>query len=140
MNVKTLEGLAGAGQNMKIMQTPLRIYKDAFRRGDIGKMEQAGGYVCEFADRTEKYKTLTDEGMKEEIQEAREAKAEAMKELQKPEEQKTSEPEKKEESAAYDVTISEEGKALLEKEGTGDESERIQSGGSGIQPDTTGEQ
>ena len=134
MNVKTLEGLAGAGQNMKIMQTPLRIYKDAFRRGDIGKMEQAGGYVCEFADRTEKYKTLTDEGMKEEIQEAREAKAEEMKE------QEVSEQGKKAESAAYDVTISEEGKALLEREVTGNESERIQSGGSGIQPDTTGEQ
>ena len=122
MNVKTLEGLAGAGQNMKIMQTPLRIYKDAFRRGDIGKMEQAGGYVCEFADRTEKYKTLTDEGMKEEA------------------EQEVSEQGKKAESAAYDVTISEEGKALLEREVTGNESERIQSGGSGIQPDTTGEQ
>ncbi len=137
MNVKTLEGLAGAGQNMKIMQTPLRIYKDAFRRGDIGKMEQAGGYVCEFADRTEKYKTLTDEGMKEEIQEAREAKAEEMKEEA---EQEVSEQGKKAESAAYDVTISEEGKALLEREVTGNESERIQSGGSGIQPDTTGEQ
>lgn len=132
MNTKTMEGLAGAGTNMKIMQTPMRVFKEASRRGDIATMERAGGYACEFADRTEKYKSLADEGMEEEIREAREEKAREEKERKTT---GTEMPEKasKTETEAYQVEISEEGKALLEKEEADNESKRIQSGCTGNQ-------
>ena len=45
MHTKTMEGLAGAGTNMKLLNTPFRVYKDAKRRGDTAVMERAMGYV-----------------------------------------------------------------------------------------------
>lgn len=76
MHTKTMEGLAGASVNMKLMNTPFRIYKDAERRGDTAVMERAMGYVGEFADKAGDYQKKAKEGMKEEAEEARE-KAEA---------------------------------------------------------------
>lgn len=35
--------------NMKLLNTPFRVYKDAERRGDTAVMERAMGYVGEFA-------------------------------------------------------------------------------------------
>ena len=32
MNTKTMEGLAGAATNMNLMNTPMRVYKEARRR------------------------------------------------------------------------------------------------------------
>ena len=55
MHTKTMEGLAGASVNMKLMNTPFRIYKDAERRGDTAVMERAMGYVGEFADKAGDY-------------------------------------------------------------------------------------
>ncbi len=49
MHTKTMEGLAGASMNMKLLNTPFRVYKDAERRGDTAVMERAMGYVGEFA-------------------------------------------------------------------------------------------
>ena len=43
MHVKTMEGLAGADTNMKLLQTPFRVYKDARRRGDTAVMEPFSG-------------------------------------------------------------------------------------------------
>ena len=34
MHVKTLEGLAGASTNVKLLNTPFKVYKEARRRGD----------------------------------------------------------------------------------------------------------
>ena len=34
MHAKTMEGLAGASMNMKMMNTPFRVYEQAERRGD----------------------------------------------------------------------------------------------------------
>ena len=45
MHTKTMEGLAGASMNMKLLNTPFRVYKDAGRRGDTAVMERAMGYV-----------------------------------------------------------------------------------------------
>ena len=33
MHAKTMEGLAGASMSMKLMNTPIRVYKEAERRG-----------------------------------------------------------------------------------------------------------
>ena len=43
MHAKTMEGLAGASMNMKMMNTPFRVYQEAERRGDTSVMEQAMG-------------------------------------------------------------------------------------------------
>ena len=43
MNTKTMEGLVGARTNMRLLNTPFRVYKEARLKGDTGKMEQAMG-------------------------------------------------------------------------------------------------
>ena len=55
MHAKTMEGLAGASMNMKMMNTPFRVYQEAERRGDSSVMERAMGYVGETADKAEDY-------------------------------------------------------------------------------------
>ena len=72
MHVKTMEGLVGAGTNMYLLNTPMRVYKEARRRGDTAMMERAMGYVSEFAGKAEEYKAETDEGMKEDAKAAKE--------------------------------------------------------------------
>ena len=76
MHVKTMEGLAGADTNMKLLQTPFRVYKDARRRGDTAVMERAMEYVGDFSDKTEEYQEIADKGMEEDARQAKE-KAEA---------------------------------------------------------------
>lgn len=126
MNAKTMEGLAGAGTNMNLLQTPMRVYKDARRRGDMAAMERAMGYVGEFAEKTEEYKAKADKGMEEDAKDAREkARAEQEKAVRrrKEEREKLEEriKERIEESRNADadkmpdtVEFSEEGKKLLE--------------------------
>ena len=72
MHVKTMERLVGAGTNMNLLNTPMRVYKEARRRGDTAMMERAMGYVSEFAGKAEEYKAETDEGMKEDAKAAKE--------------------------------------------------------------------
>lgn len=43
MHTKTMEGLTGASMNMKLRNTPFRVYKDAERRGDMAVMEACPG-------------------------------------------------------------------------------------------------
>lgn len=72
MHTKTMEGLVGARTNMNLVNVPMRVFRDARRRGDMAVMERALGYAGEFADRAVEYKTKAEEGMKEDAQEARE--------------------------------------------------------------------
>ena len=72
MHTKTMEGLAGASMNMKLLNTPFRVYKEAERRGDKAVLERAMGYVGDFADKAEDYQKVTEKGMKEDAKEARE--------------------------------------------------------------------
>lgn len=105
MHTKTIEGIVGAGMNRKMLEVPMRIYREAERRGDTAKMEQAMGYATEFSGRAEDYKEIAEEGMKEEAKEAREKEA---KETRAKEEQEVKE-------KADTVEISEEGQALFQK-------------------------
>ena len=66
MHAKTMEGLAGASMNMKMMNTPFRVYEQAERRGDTSTMARAMGYVGETADKAEDYQKKIEKGMKEE--------------------------------------------------------------------------
>ena len=72
MNTKTMEGLIGAGANIDLVNTPMRVYKEARRKGDLGTMERAMGYAGEFAVKAEEYRAQADEGTQEETRENRE--------------------------------------------------------------------
>ena len=118
MHVKTMEGLAGASMSMKLMNTPMRVYKEAERRGDTGVMERAMGYAGDFADKAEDYQKTTEKGMKEDAKEAREkAKTEQENAIRKRREQREEMEKRIAESRNGDtdtVKISESGKAALD--------------------------
>ncbi len=119
MNTKTMEGLVGARTNMKLMDTPLRVYKEARRKGDSETMERAMGYANECSDRAEEYKAEADEGMKKDAEETRKIAEEQREEaIQKRREEREKLEERIEENRNADtntdiVEISEEGKVLL---------------------------
>lgn len=71
MNTKVMEGLAGASTSMKLLNTTMRVYREARLRGDTAVMERAAGYVGDFAGKAEEYKTEAYKGMKEEAKDAR---------------------------------------------------------------------
>ena len=72
MNTKTMEGLIGAGANIDLVNTPIRVYKEARRKGDLTTMERSMGYAGEFAVNAEEYRAQADEGTQEEAKENRE--------------------------------------------------------------------
>ena len=119
MHTKTMEGLIGAMTNMNLMNTPMRVFKEARRKGDTETMERAMGYVGDFSDKAEEYKAEADKGMEEDAKEARK-KAELQREeaVQKRREEREKLEAKIEENRNADtnadtVEISEEGKVLL---------------------------
>ncbi len=120
MHVKTMEGLVGARTNTNLMNTPMRVFKEARRKGDLETMERAMGYANECSDRAEEYKAEADEGMKKDAEEAREiAKEQREEAIQKRRDEREKLKEKMEENRNADanidtVEISEEGKVLLE--------------------------
>lgn len=116
MNTKTMEGLIGARTNMDLVNTPMRVYKEARRKGDLGTMERAMGYVNDFEDKADDYKTVADEGMKEEAKDLREKeKLELEETIEKRREERKELEEKTSANKGSDtVEISEEGKALLD--------------------------
>ncbi len=119
MNSKTMEGLVGARTNMNLLNTPMRVFREARRKGDTATMERAMGYVGEFSDKVEKYKAEADKGMEEDARTAREkAKLQREEAIQKRREEREKLEEKIEENRDADtntdtVEISEEGKVLL---------------------------
>lgn len=131
MHTKTMEGLVGARTNMNLMNTPMRVYKEARRKGDSETMERAMGYVGECSDRAEEYKSEADEGMKKDAEEARRISKEQRDEaIQKRKDEREKLEKKIEENRNGDagintketkaclLEISEEGKVLL-KDSTG---------------------
>ena len=119
MNTKTMEGLVGAGVNMKLRDTPMRVYKEAEREGDIGKMERAMGYANEFAGRAWEYKSEADKGIEEEAEETREKeKLEQEKMLERHRENQKEQEERIEKTENKDtdtVEVSEEARELLKE-------------------------
>lgn len=114
MHTKTMKGLIGARTNMNLVDTPMRVYKEARRKGDLGAMERAMGYASDFAGKAEEYRTEADEGMKKEAEEAKEKKKlELEKALEERREERKEEKEKLEQ--ADTVELSEEGKVLLKE-------------------------
>ncbi len=119
MHTKTMEGLAGASTNMKLLNTPFRVYKDAERRGDTAVMERAMGYVGDFAEKAADYQKKAEKGMEEDAKEAREkAKTEQENAIRKRKEE-CEEQEKRIAESRYEdtdtVSISESGKTALDE-------------------------
>lgn len=118
MHAKTMEGLVGASTNMKQLNTPMRVFKEARRKGDTAKMERAMGYVSDYSGKIDEYQKKADQGMKEEAEELKCEKA-----IEKRGEEKKKLEERLEESrnAKTDtVQVSEEGKILLKDAVTSD--------------------
>ena len=119
MNTKTMESLVGARTNMNLMNTPMRVFKEARRKGDTETMERAMGYVGDFSDKAEEYKAEADKGMEEDAREAREkAKLQREEAIQKRREEREKLEDRIEGNRNADtntniVEISEEGKVLL---------------------------
>ena len=119
MNTKTMEGLAGARTNINLVNTPMRVYKEARRKGDTATMERAMGYVVEFSEKAEDYKAEADKGMEEDAREAREKeKLQREEAVRRRREEREKLEERAEENRNADsntdtVEISEEGKVLL---------------------------
>ena len=119
MHTKTMEGLVGARTNMNLMNTPMRVYKEARRKGDSETMERAMSYANECSDRAEEYKAEADEGMKKDAEEARRiAKEQRDEAIRKRRDEREKLEAKMEENRNADtntdtVEISEEGKVLL---------------------------
>ena len=117
MHTKTMEGLVGARTSMNLLNTPMRVFKEARRRGDTETMKRSLGYVGDFSNRAEEYKKTADKGMEEDAKEARK-KAELQREeairKRKEESEKLEERiEEVKDAGADTVEISEEGKVLL---------------------------
>lgn len=119
MHTKTMEGLIGARTNMELLNTPFRVFKEARRKGDTAKMEQAMGYMNDFHEDAYEYKEKADEGMKKDVEETRRIAEEQREEMiQKRREEREKLEERIEENRNGDtntdtVEISEEGKVLL---------------------------
>lgn len=117
MNTKTMEGLSGASANMKLVNTPMRVFREAKRRGDTATMERAMGYAGQFFNKAEEYKNKAGEGTREEAEEIRERAEEETKEIiEKRKEEREKLEERIETGKETDtVEISEEGRILLEQ-------------------------
>lgn len=119
MNTKIMEGLAGAGTNMDLINVPMRVFKAARLKGDTSAMERAMGYAGELRTSAEAYRSKAEEGLKEEAIEAREkqneAREEAVRKRREEREKLEKEPlENRDADAGTDtVEISEEGKILF---------------------------
>jgi hypothetical protein len=71
MNAKTIGGLIGAHGSANMMNTPMRIYREARSKGDTTVMGRAAGYAGDYAQNANENLKKAAEGIKEEAAEAR---------------------------------------------------------------------
>lgn len=90
MHIQTMEGLLGAKTNMNMLEGPIRIYREAERRGDLGAMERAGNYITEFAGRKDDYRKEIEKGMEQEREDSRKEKKKEQQEGQRTSDQAAS--------------------------------------------------
>lgn len=109
MNTKIMEGLVGASTNLRLVNTPMRVYKEARNSGNTDVMERAMGYAGEFAEKAEKYTDKAKEGGMEEAKEIREKLQDAVQEKTQTAKQEATQ----KETDSDTVEISAEGAALL---------------------------
>lgn len=71
MKAGSMEGLIGASVNMKLSQTPMRVFKEAERKGDTAVMERAMGYVTDFQEKAHECSDRAQEELAKELKEER---------------------------------------------------------------------
>ncbi len=120
MKAGSMEGLIGASINMEISKTPMRVYKEAERRGDTAVMERAMGYVTDFQEKAKECSNRAQEELAKELKEEhkeqetkREQAALKRKAEQKEYEEKIQQKNKDGALVMDNVEISEEGKVVL---------------------------
>lgn len=128
MKAGSMEGLIGASVNMKLTSTPMRIYKDAERRGDTDAMERAMGYVTDFQEKAHEYSDKAQEELTKELKEERkeqelkrEQAIEKRKEETKEYMEKVPEGNKSDIQETDSVEISEKGNEILKNNAQTDE-------------------
>lgn len=119
MKAGSMEGLIGADVNMRLSNTPMRVYRDAERRGDTKVMERAMAYATDFQEKAQKYSNKAQEELTKELkeerkeQEIRRKQAFERKEETKEYIEKIQENNKSDISKTDSIEISEEGKKIL---------------------------
>lgn len=71
MKSGSMEALLGASYSAKMVDVPMKNYKEASRKGDIGGMERAMGYVSDFTNKANDYKEKAQEELIKERKEER---------------------------------------------------------------------
>ena len=131
MKAGSMEGLIGASVNMKLSQTPMRVFKEAERRGDTEVMERAMGYVTDFQEKAQECSDRAQEELAKELKEERkEQEIKRQQALERKEEtkeyvEKIQENNKSNVSATDRVEISEEGKIVLKNNSQTEETTSI---------------
>ena len=72
MNVKTMEGLAGASASIRMISTPMSVAEEAERKGDTDKMQRALGYAAGMSEQAEAYSEKASQGIEADAKEAKE--------------------------------------------------------------------
>ncbi len=121
MNIKTMEGLAGASASMSLISTPMNVAKEAERKGDTDKAQRALGYAAGMKEQAEEYGKKAEKGMKADAEEAKKQEKLLQEEIiearrrEREEQEKRLKGEAGEETANFDSTdISLEGKLQTE--------------------------
>ena len=71
MKAGSMEGLIGASNNIKLADVPMRVYREAERRGDTSTMERAMGYASDFTQKAYEYKEKAQDELIKELKEER---------------------------------------------------------------------
>lgn len=125
MNVKTMEGLAGASTSISMISTPMNVAKEAERKGDTDKMKRALGYAAGVRQQAEEYGDKAEQGMKLDGKEAKEQEKLRQEKLieARRDERREQEEQIEQQSGAGDgpnvdtAEISQEGKSQIQAEG-----------------------
>lgn len=72
MKAGTMEGLIGASMHANLAETPVRIYKDAERKGDTATMERAMGYAEQLTRKAHACQDQAEDELRKEMKENRE--------------------------------------------------------------------
>ena len=71
MQAGSMNAFMGASSNLELVNTPMKVFKEARARGDTETMNRAMGYVTEFGKKAEKNADKLSEETIKEIREAR---------------------------------------------------------------------
>lgn len=117
MKAGSMQGLIGASVNMKLTRTPMRVFKEAERRGDTETMKRAMGYVEDFQEKahecSDKAQNEIGKELKEERREQDIRREQAIERKEDAEEYTEKIRENNKPDQTDSVEISEEGKIVL---------------------------